>query len=168
MAPAAVYNSAAMNRRSALAIVVGSVLSLVAGLATLISGFLGNALRRRTAEPWVRVGPAGDLPSGTFQRIVLSTERRHAWIQKQVPMTVYVRSRLPREPLALLSTCSHLGCSVSWKPELDSFRCPCHLGVFDRDGNVLEGPPPEALTRLETRLEDDDLYVRLPDSGVGQ
>lgn len=142
-------------------------MSIGAGLAALTIGFLGNALRRRAEEPWVRVGLAGDMPSETFERIVVSIERRHAWIQKTVPMTVYVRGRSPDEPLALLSTCSHLGCSVRWEAERDSFRCPCHLGIFDREGRVVEGPPPEPLTRLQTKIEEDALFVRLPGSGIG-
>jgi Rieske Fe-S protein len=155
-----------INRRSALGVVCGSAVALGAGITSLILGFVGNALRRKPAESWFWAGPVDALSTETFQRIVVSTDRTHAWIQKIVPMTIYVRDRRPEEPLALLSVCSHLGCSVNWHEGRDSFECPCHLGIFDREGNVVDGPPPKPLTRLETKVEGEALYVRLPDSGI--
>ena len=48
------------------------------------------------------------------------------------------------------------------------FRCPCHEGVFDvKTGAVLAGPPPRALDRLETKIENGDLYAAYRDFRVG-
>jgi Rieske Fe-S protein len=43
------------------------------------------------------------------------------------------------------------------------FRCPCHGGVFDAEGNVVEGPPPRPLDRVEVRVDTaaDSVLVRL-------
>ncbi len=156
-----------MNRRSVLAIVFGSTIALGGGMVSLVLGFVSNAWRRKPEEPWIWVSPVNELSSETFQRLVVSTERTHAWMQNIVPMTIYVRDRSPEDPLAFLSVCSHLGCSVNWNAEQEHFHCPCHDGIFDGQGNVVEGPPPKALTQLGTKVEEDALYVRLPDSGVG-
>jgi cytochrome b6-f complex iron-sulfur subunit len=56
---------------------------------------------------------------------------------------------------ALSATCTHLGCQVRWDEESTKFRCPCHGGVFDKDGNVVEGPPPHALNRVEVKVEEN-------------
>jgi Rieske Fe-S protein len=40
--------------------------------------------------------------------------------------------------------CPHLGCKVHWEPEKDRFFCPCHQGVFDRQGVAIAGPPFDA------------------------
>jgi Rieske Fe-S protein len=40
--------------------------------------------------------------------------------------------------------CPHLGCKVHWEPEEDRFFCPCHQGVFNRDGVAVSGPPADA------------------------
>ncbi len=155
-----------MNRRSATGIIFGSALALGSGLATLIVGFLANALRRRSAEPWVLVGPASEMSDETYQRVVVPVARTHAWIEKTVPVTIYVKDQGGGNSLAMLSVCPHLGCSVKWNAEEDLFQCPCHRGIFDAEGNVVEGPPPGPLTRLETKIEEESLYIRLPDSGA--
>ena len=56
---------------------------------------------------------------------------------------------------ALDSTCTHLGCRVSWNSESQQLKCPCHGGTYDRDGKVTSGPPPEPLARFATRVESD-------------
>jgi Rieske Fe-S protein len=41
----------------------------------------------------------------------------------------------------------------------EEFFCPCHNGVFDKDGNVVSGPPPRPLDRFEVKVEDDQLFI---------
>ena len=53
---------------------------------------------------------------------------------------------------ALSATCSHLGCGVVWDATSSQFRCPCHGGVYDREGRVVAGPPPAPLTRVNVRV----------------
>lgn len=45
---------------------------------------------------------------------------------------------------AFNSTCPHLGCRVHWQAEQQRFFCPCHNGVFNKDGVAVEGPPAAA------------------------
>jgi thiosulfate dehydrogenase [quinone] large subunit len=60
----------------------------------------------------------------------------------------------PREDvfLAYLAACTHQGCEVA--PADDGFRCPCHGGTYDADGEVTGGPPPAPLTRLAVTVVD--------------
>ena len=53
---------------------------------------------------------------------------------------------------ALSATCSHLGCRVRWDAPRKQFLCPCHGGVYDRDGKVVAGPPPRGLDPVNVRL----------------
>ena len=66
------------------------------------------------------------------------------------------------EKLRALSTvCPHLGCRVRW--EGDHFLCPCHNGVFDREGNVVSGPPPRPLDRYDVEIVDGSVYLKVKD-----
>lgn len=47
---------------------------------------------------------------------------------------------------AVSPNCSHLGCRLSFNPELKSWDCPCHGSRFDIDGRVIDNP---ALKNLE-------------------
>ena len=62
---------------------------------------------------------------------------------------------------ALSSTCTHLGCRVSWNADDGTLRCPCHGGIFDRTGAVKAGPPPAPLEKLPIRREGDQVLVQL-------
>jgi succinate dehydrogenase / fumarate reductase iron-sulfur subunit len=62
---------------------------------------------------------------------------------------------------ALDSTCTHLGCRVSWDSMAGELRCPCHGGAYDRTGEVKSGPPPRALARLNTKIEGDGILVQV-------
>ena len=59
--------------------------------------------------------------------------------------------------------CTHLSCAVFYQPAADKIQCPCHNGWFDaRTGNVLQGPPPRPLPRLEVVVKGEDIYVTEP------
>lgn len=61
--------------------------------------------------------------------------------------------------------CTHLSCSVFYKPGTDVIYCPCHNGSFDaKTGEVLAGPPPRALPNLEVFLKGDDIFVKASSS----
>jgi glycine/D-amino acid oxidase-like deaminating enzyme/nitrite reductase/ring-hydroxylating ferredoxin subunit len=54
---------------------------------------------------------------------------------------------------AVSAKCTHLGCAVHWNSAERSWDCPCHASRFDIEGNVLHGPAPEPLEKIE--LADD-------------
>lgn len=49
---------------------------------------------------------------------------------------------------AVSPDCSHLGCRLSFNPELKSWDCPCHGSRFDIDGKVIDNPALKNLERL--------------------
>ncbi|HEY0458767.1 MAG TPA: FAD-dependent oxidoreductase [Pyrinomonadaceae bacterium] len=59
----------------------------------------------------------------------------------------------------LSATCTHQGCPVDWLETARKFRCPCHGGEYDSDGNVTAGPPPKSLDRLQARLQGDSVEI---------
>ena len=61
--------------------------------------------------------------------------------------------------------CTHLSCSVFYKPSTDIIYCPCHNGSCDaKTGEVLAGPPPRALLNLEVFLKGNDIFVKASSS----
>ncbi|HEX7176071.1 MAG TPA: Rieske (2Fe-2S) protein [Pyrinomonadaceae bacterium] len=51
--------------------------------------------------------------------------------------------------------CTHLACPVYYERAHARFECPCHEGAFDiKTGNVLYGPPPRPLDRIELEVRD--------------
>ncbi len=56
---------------------------------------------------------------------------------------------------ALLSVCTHLGCTPVWFASDNRFKCPCHGTTFTREGINYEGPAPRPLERLKITLAED-------------
>ena len=65
-----------------------------------------------------------------------------------------------REVVAFSQKCTHLGCVVYFEAEKDRWHCPCHEGNFEpRTGEVISGPPPRALGRIDVEIRDDTIWA---------
>ncbi len=60
---------------------------------------------------------------------------------------------------AFNAVCPHLGCTVQYRPETADIWCACHNAVFDVTGQIVSGPPPRPLERLEVHVRGEDLVV---------
>jgi cytochrome b6-f complex iron-sulfur subunit len=67
------------------------------------------------------------------------------------------------EVKAMSTVCTHLGCTVHWEEDRQEFYCPCHAGRFDKDGNVIAGPPPAPLPTYQTEIQDDNIFIFFKD-----
>lgn len=56
---------------------------------------------------------------------------------------------------ALISTCTHLGCTPNYLSAENKFKCPCHGSGFRLSGINFEGPAPRPLERARIVLADD-------------
>ena len=153
-----------MDRRHLLTRLCGFCVALIAApLGTVLAGYGWSSSRPRRGEPvWRSAGPIKDLPSDVPKRIAMSFTAQDGWYQQTVERVYYVRATTGGTPLVLSARCTHLGCSVRWNSQSnDSFRCPCHGGVFDAEGRVVKGPPKEPLERPAVRLEGGELWIQI-------
>lgn len=63
--------------------------------------------------------------------------------------------------VAFSRKCTDLGCLVSWDKARQQFICPCHQGVYDRNGKNIAGPPPRPLDRFQIVKKGENIYVKL-------
>jgi len=125
------------------------------GVAYLVS----PALQKASEKNWIPLGSTSKVELGTPTLFRATIERRAGWIVNQEEISVYVLTEDGRDYVAMSNVCTHLGCRVRWIADEDRFFCPCHNGQFDRQGNVISGPPPHALDRYEVRVEGDEMQV---------
>lgn len=56
--------------------------------------------------------------------------------------------------------CTHLACPVYYSKQENRLECPCHEAGFDiATGNVLYGPPPRPLDRIEIEVRGDEVWA---------
>lgn len=60
---------------------------------------------------------------------------------------------------ALSATCTHLGCIVQYRGDLQEIWCACHNGLYDLNGRNISGPPPRPLEAYEVHLQGEEVVV---------
>ncbi len=151
--------SCCASRRSFLmgAVAVGSVATL--------GGILGAASVSPTLEKqpaqWVDLASIASLPEGKVSTVSLQYIRTRAFFSETINTTVLVRNDGDGKYVCFSNSCPHLGCAVSWDELSGRFKCACHGGAFDRNGDVVAGPPPRPLPQLAWKIENDTLKVEV-------
>jgi carotenoid phi-ring synthase / carotenoid chi-ring synthase len=67
---------------------------------------------------------------------------------------------------AMSRRCTHAGCTVEWSQASTQFLCPCHGGVFDRDGRPRSGPSTKPLVRLAASAAAGGVEISSRGDGV--
>jgi len=62
---------------------------------------------------------------------------------------------------ALSATCTHLGCIVQYRSDLQEIWCACHNGLYDLNGRNVSGPPPRPLEVYDVHVRGDEVLVSL-------
>ena len=60
------------------------------------------------------------------------------------------------EPRAIDAVCTHLQCTVEYRPAQQDLFCNCHNGVYDLNGRNIAGPPPRPLEVYRAVLGSGD------------
>lgn len=71
-------------------------------------------------------------------------EQQDGWYTSEVTEFAWVY-REGDDIIALSPVCKHLGCTVTWAGDdgnPDRFFCPCHNGLYEKNGENVPGTPP--------------------------
>jgi len=137
---------------------IGGVIGAAIGLPA-VAYVIGPALKQSASE-WIRFGSVSKVESNTPTLFKATVETQTGWINTQEEVSGYVLTENGQDFSVLSNICTHLGCRVRWIAEDGQFHCPCHNGVFAKDGTVVAGPPPRPLDRFESKVEEGVLYVK--------
>lgn len=117
--------------------------SLVAWGGALARFTMPTLLPQETKK--IKIGMPQDFPSGTVK---LFTEDRVMLFADDDGI------------FAISTTCTHLGCVVTWNGR--GFDCPCHGSQFAVDGGIIKGPAPKSLEWFKiNRLPSGQLEIDL-------
>jgi menaquinol-cytochrome c reductase iron-sulfur subunit len=157
----------ALSRRrllNRLCLSLGGVASAIVGIPVI--AYLLSPLLEPAANVWRDVGGVGQFPVGETAKVVFEDPSPLPWAGQTAKTAAWLRHS--EEGFAAFAiNCTHLGCPVSWLPDAQLFLCPCHGGVFDANGDVVGGPPPRPLWRLDVRVRDGRVEVLTKGLQVG-
>jgi len=145
--------------------------AITAGVGTLISTALGipaigflisPALHTaQMSDTWIPLWKLENYPIGIPIPFSFTQTSVNGWEKTANSYGVFVLRKDEKTVKVLSNVCTHLGCRVSWHPDLQEYVSPCHDGHFDIDGNVTKGPPPRPLDQYEVKIEDGNLFLHL-------
>jgi len=110
-------------------------------------------------QVWIRLGPTSKVELNIPTLFKTTVSQQTGWIVNEQEIAVYVLTENGRDYIAMSNVCTHLGCRVRWVTEEGEFFCPCHNAVFDKEGEVVSGPPPSPLDRYEVKIENDQIFI---------
>jgi menaquinol-cytochrome c reductase iron-sulfur subunit len=141
-------------------------LSLLAGAipAAIVSvpifGALLGPLLQRQKQAWRRIAHIGDIPVGETKLITYVNADPLPWAGVTAKTAAWLRRESEDKLIAFSAHCTHLGCPVRWEDKAQLFMCPCHGGVYYKDGTVAAGPPPKPLAKLEVRINRGAIEIK--------
>jgi Rieske Fe-S protein len=130
-----------------------------AGMAIPAIAYLVGPSLRTAEENWIRLGSINKVEIGTPTLFKVKVERKSGWITTNEEISAFVLSEDGRNFIAMSNICTHLGCRVRWIRDEEQFFCPCHVGIFDKAGNVVSGPAPRPLDRYQVQVINEELQI---------
>ena len=130
-----------------------------AAVAVPVVAALMAPITEAKPEEWRNVGTPDDFPPGTTKLVKFENANPEAWAGRTAHTAAWVRRDIDGKFTVYSVNCTHLGCPVRWETDAELFMCPCHGGVYYKDGTVAAGPPPEPLPRYAARIENGQVQV---------
>ena len=136
-----------MSRRMWIGVAWGAFTAAsVAALAATARFMFPNVINEPPAQ--FKIGLPSEYGMGVDERF---KETMGVWIVRTPQDLVQNASGF----YALLTTCTHLGCTPNYLSAENKFKCPCHGSGFRPTGINFEGPAPRPLERCRIVLADD-------------
>jgi menaquinol-cytochrome c reductase iron-sulfur subunit len=124
-----------------------------------IVGFLIAPLLREVPRIWRPVGAASDFKEGDIVEVSFDDSSALPWAGLTQKTAAWLYRQKGDDFVAYSANCSHLGCPVRWKSDAQLFLCPCHGGVYYKNGRVAAGPPPRGLTKYPVRVQSGNVEI---------
>lgn len=148
------------SRRSFLVKLSLGLAALPAAIIAIpvVSALLGPLLQQNK-QKWRKVGSMADFPVGSTNLVKFINADPLPWAGTTAKSAAWLRRDSEKEFTAFAANCTHLGCPVRWEHKADLFMCPCHGGVYYKDGTVAAGPPPKPLVQYQVRINKNDIEI---------
>src|SRR6202163_2525870 len=108
---------------------------------------------------WVSLGTISQFPEGETRLANFQNPYVTPTDGKTVDTACWVRRVAGDQFQVFAVNGAHLGCPVRWFPQSGLFMCPCHGGVYYRDGSRASGPPPRGLFEYPYKVENGRLMI---------
>ncbi len=132
-------------------------------LGTLVSipiiGAMVAPIYRKTSKDWRSVGKVNTYKIGSTVLVKFKNTSPLPWSGVTSQTASWLRRDSANQFTAFSVNCAHLGCPVRWVADAELFLCPCHGGVYNKDGSYASGPPPHGLSKYPVRIRNNEVEI---------
>lgn len=154
-------NQEPLNRRSFIMKILWSMSALVGLIITIpVIGALIGPIVKKKPQSWRPVGDIDDFQVGNTVLVKFENADPEAWAGVSAQTASWLRRVSENEFVAYSVNCTHLGCPVRWMADAELFLCPCHGGVYNKDGSRAAGPPPHGLAHYPVRIKNNKVEIQ--------
>lgn len=148
------------DRRGFLTKIIFSSTAFIAVIMgfPLVTAMLDPVTRKR-GKVWREVGKLEDFMVGETKMVSFMNASPYKWSSKISHSAAYIRREDNDKLIAFSVNCAHLGCPVRWEEGAQLFMCPCHGGVYYKDGSRAAGPPPRGLYQYPVRIVNNQVEI---------
>jgi menaquinol-cytochrome c reductase iron-sulfur subunit len=137
---------------------LGGLCAAILGIPLV--GFVVAPLFRNVPEKWIRVGAVDDFEIGKTVNVPYPDPSPLPWAGITSNGAAWLRREGKAQFTAFSVNCTHMGCPIRWLAKAELFMCPCHGGIYYKDGTVAAGPPPKPLVRYEVRIANGQVQIK--------
>ena len=149
-----------VSRKKFLGYIIGGVSGVIAAtVAAPLIGYFLSPLWKKHAPILPPIARTTDIPAGQPVFVTYEQRVRDGWYISTLSKGAWIVNKGNKDFIVYDPKCTHLNCPYYWNKEKQIFQCPCHGGDFDINGNVIAGPPPRPLDRLEFTIQGQDIMV---------
>ena len=153
-----------LDRKTFFTRIILGIGAVIAGsLAVPLGAAMFDPVLRRTGKDWRAVGKLDDFKVDETRMVSFKNASPYKWTGKVAYSAAYIRRNPDDSLIAFSVNCAHLGCPVRWEEKSEMFFCPCHGGVYYKDGSRAAGPPTRGLFTYPTRVLKGQVEIQTED-----
>jgi len=141
-----------------ISVALGGLCAAMLGVPLV--GFVVAPLFRKAPDAWIPVGKIDDFEIGRTIRVPFTDPSPLPWAGITAKSAAWLRRESDAQFIAFSVNCTHMGCPIRWLADAELFMCPCHGGVYYKDGTVAAGPPPNPLVRYAVRVANGQVEIK--------
>lgn len=150
-----------LDRRSFIIKVLWGLSTLLGVLVLIpVLSALFAPLFRKVPKAWRTIGNVDDFEIGKTVLVKFKNALPLPWSGLSSESASWLQRKNKSEFIAFSINCAHMGCPVRWVPDAELFLCPCHGGVYNKDGSYAAGPPPHGLSRYPVRIRNNKVEIQ--------
>jgi Rieske Fe-S protein len=152
-----------MNRRNIMKLTIGGIgvaVAAMAGIPSLVAGIAPlwtSAKKEALLQP---LGPVDAVPVNGVREMIVKINQEFSGTSIH-EKKVFVWRPSQEEIVVFSRSCTDLGCPLTYDPGSECYFCPCHGGIFNKNGERMAGPPERPMYRYTVLVKNGDIFIDL-------